>query len=237
MNFDPVKVRAVLFDLDGTLADTDDEFIRRAARLLDPLRLFFPKRDPKPFLRWGAMTVESPLNTLMGFPDWLGLDDELIAFLNWLSDRRPRPHVGRYAIMAGAEALLERLSQRYPLALVTARSDRSTHAFLDQFDLGRYFRAVVSAQTAPHTKPYPDPVRWAAQAMGISVEGCVMVGDTTVDILAGKRAGAQTIGVLCGFGQRAELERAGANLILDRIPQLAEVLLQGTLKASAARLA
>jgi phosphoglycolate phosphatase-like HAD superfamily hydrolase len=83
---------------------------------------------------------------------------------------------------------------------------------------------VASAQTAAHTKPYPDPVQWAARQLGVPVEDCVMVGDTTVDILAGKRAGAHTVGVLCGFGEHAELEQKGADLILERTAQLGELL-------------
>ena len=51
-----------------------------------------------------------------------------------------------------------------------------------------------------------------------------MVGDTTVDVLAGKRAGAQTVGVLCGFGERAELERVGAGVVLEDTSLLAGVL-------------
>jgi phosphoglycolate phosphatase len=53
-----------------------------------------------------------------------------------------------------------------------------------------------------------------------------MIGDTTVDIRAGKSAGAQTVGVLCGFGERAELERQGANVILGNTSELADILLQ-----------
>jgi len=86
------------------------------------------------------------------------------------------------------------------------------------------FKLVVSAQTAPHTKPYPDPVLLAAKTLGLPPENCVMVGDTTVDILAGKRAGAQAIGVLCGFGERAELEQCGADLILEQTADLARVV-------------
>jgi phosphoglycolate phosphatase-like HAD superfamily hydrolase len=52
-----------------------------------------------------------------------------------------------------------------------------------------------------------------------------MVGDTTVDIRAGVAAGTQTVGVLCGFGERHELERAKANLILESTTELADVLL------------
>jgi phosphoglycolate phosphatase-like HAD superfamily hydrolase len=51
-----------------------------------------------------------------------------------------------------------------------------------------------------------------------------MIGDTTVDIRAGKSAGAQTVGVLCGFGEEKELRNMGADLILSNTHQLAEVL-------------
>ena len=52
-----------------------------------------------------------------------------------------------------------------------------------------------------------------------------MVGDTVVDIHAAKRAGAQAVGVLCGFGERQELIDAGADLILDSAAALADILL------------
>jgi phosphoglycolate phosphatase len=52
-----------------------------------------------------------------------------------------------------------------------------------------------------------------------------MIGDTTVDMLAGKAAGAQTVGVLCGFGTREELERNGADLVIDSTNLLAKILL------------
>ena len=51
-----------------------------------------------------------------------------------------------------------------------------------------------------------------------------MIGDTTVDIRAGKSAGAQTVGVLCGFGEEQELLRMGADLILKGTSELADVL-------------
>ena len=65
---------------------------------------------------------------------------------------------------------------------------------------------------------------WAARQMGLEPQECVMIGDTTVDIRAGKAAGAQTVGVLCGFGDEKELRRAGADLILPSTADLAQVL-------------
>ncbi|MPN00756.1 Phosphoglycolate phosphatase [bioreactor metagenome] len=56
--------------------------------------------------------------------------------------------------------------------------------------------------------------------MQVPAQNCLMIGDTTVDILAGKAAGAQTVGVLCGFGEEGELRRAGADLIVKDLKEL-----------------
>jgi phosphoglycolate phosphatase len=97
-------------------------------------------------------------------------------------------------------------------------------AFLDQFNLRPYFKVVVSALSATRIKPHPAPVLYAAEHLGLHPSQCVMIGDTTVDIHAGRRAGAQTAGVLCGFGEREELQLAGADLILDTTPQVLDTL-------------
>src|SRR5262249_19529802 len=145
----------------------------------------------------------------------------------WMTQHNLLKTSAQFELMAGVDQLLPRLAARYPLAVVTARNAREAGAFLDQFSLGGNFRAVASALTAPHTKPYPAPVLGAARELGVAVENCLMVGDTTVDILAGKRAGAQTVGVLCGFGERAELELLGANAILEHTMGLEELLSDG----------
>ena len=53
---------------------------------------------------------------------------------------------------------------------------------------------------------------------------CIVVGDTTVDVKAGKRAGAMTVSVLCGFGERPELERLEPDLLIETTAQLAQYL-------------
>jgi phosphoglycolate phosphatase-like HAD superfamily hydrolase len=60
--------------------------------------------------------------------------------------------------------------------------------------------------------------------MGVAPESCVMIGDTPVDIRAGKAAGAQTVGVLSGFSHEPELRHAGADLILPSINELVDLL-------------
>ena len=109
------------------------------------------------------------------------------------------------------------------MSIVSARDEKSTLRFLTQFELTGYFDAIVTGLSAPHTKPYPDPILLAAQKLGVKPEECLMIGDTTVDMRAGKAAGAQTLGVLCGFGEEAELRQLGADLILKSTSDLPEV--------------
>jgi phosphoglycolate phosphatase-like HAD superfamily hydrolase len=96
--------------------------------------------------------------------------------------------------------------------------------FLEQFDLVKYFDTVITGLSATHTKPYPDPVLLAAKNMNVPPENCLMIGDTTVDIRAGRAAGAQTVGVLCGFGEEPELRKMGADEIISDTPKLLDLL-------------
>lgn len=223
---DFARIHALLFDLDGTLADTDDAYIAAVARIIQPFHVLFPGRSPTRFLRWGLMTTETPLNWLMTVPDRLNLDTLLATATDTLYRLRGQGSAKRFLLIEGVRPMLESLAARYPLALVTSRDRRNAEGFLEQFELRPYFQVVVSALTAPRIKPHPAPVYHAAQQLGLPVENCVMIGDTTMDIRAGRRAGAQTVGVLCGFGERRELERAGATLILNKTAELTDVLLK-----------
>jgi HAD superfamily hydrolase (TIGR01509 family) len=117
-------------------------------------------------------------------------------------------------------AALASLRAQYRLAIVTARSQHSTDFFLKNHALGDFFECVATARTCSRAKPHPAPLRWAAEQMHLPVEACLMVGDTPIDIRTGVAAGAQTVGVLCGFGEKDELVRAGADLILGSTADL-----------------
>ena len=98
--------------------------------------------------------------------------------------------------------MLETLGKHYPLSVVSARDTRTTMVFLDQFNLVPYFKCIATDQTCTHTKPFPDPVLWAAREMGVLPEACLMVGDTSVDIRAGKAAGGRLSGSYAVLARR-----------------------------------
>jgi N-acetyl-D-muramate 6-phosphate phosphatase len=215
------RIQAVCFDIDGTIADTDDDYVRLVASKLRPFRRFFSEQDPTAFARNLIMFIETPANFLSATADRLGIDQAAEA----VKRRFSRPQPGHITMINGVPETLESIGNHFKLAIVTAREERGSLRFLNDHNLRRYFPTIATAHTCWRTKPHPAPILWAAEQMGVPAENCLMVGDTTVDILAGKRAGAQTVGLLCGFGTRWELERSGADLILDAPLDLMHVLL------------
>ncbi len=214
------RIRALCFDVDGTLSDTDDLYAQKVQRFLARSLFHDPARAARRFVMW----AEAPGNVLLGLADRWGLDDEMMAVVHWLNRNR-RQRAKRFLLIPGVDKMLARLHGHYPMAIVSARDEDGTMAFLGQFDLAKYFDAIVTGLSAKHTKPYPDPIRLAAIKMEVVPEACLMIGDTAVDIRAGRSAGAQTVGVLCGFGEASELKQFDADLILGSTADIADVLL------------
>ncbi len=216
-------IQALCFDVDGTLNDTDDVAVEKLAHWLSPLKFMLPHKDPRRAARRIVMAAETPGNALIAIPDRLGVDAHLAKMAEFFN-RRPKP-IHSFRLIEGVREMLDALRPRYPMSIVSARDEASTRRFLETFGLTDYFVCVAGALTVEHTKPYPDPILWAAEQMGVPPEACLMIGDTTVDIRAGRAAGAQTVGVLCGFGEEKELRRAAADLILPSTADLSAVLL------------
>lgn len=221
MPLDVARVRALCFDVDGTLSDSDDDYVRRFSGWIRRVPFV---RDPQTLARRLVMWLESPGSAIMSLGDAMGLDTYVAPLIDWMQRHRPRNRT-EALVIPGVVDMLPRLKRRYPLAVISARNEQSTMSFLENCHLLSNFDVVLTALSARHTKPYPDPILLAATRMGVGPEACLMIGDTTVDIRAGKSAGAQTIGLLCGFGEEAELRRAGADLILPTTAEVETVLL------------
>jgi phosphoglycolate phosphatase-like HAD superfamily hydrolase len=225
MPIDRNRIQALCFDVDGTLRDTDDQYVNRLAKWLKGIKYLFPDKDEHRAARRIVMGLETPAHFFYRIFDWLHIDDEMVDIGDWLHNKQLLKPKNEFLIVPQADTCLSQLAQHFPMAVVSARSERGTMAFLNHSEFTGLFQCIATGQTAPRTKPRPDPIFWAAEQMGISPENCLMIGDTTVDILAGRAAGAQTVGVLSGFGLEKELIHAGADLILDSVADLPPILL------------
>ena len=221
-HFDVSLVKGLLFDIDGTLSDTDDHLVDWISNRLKPFAWLHKDRDTQHMARAFVMAIETPANFFYHLADRLHLDKPLSQAYDRLSRTRHGKISAdeRFWLIPGVISMLDYFFGKLPMAVVSARDERTTLHFLEHFDLFPYFEVVVTAQTCIHTKPFPDPVIYASQQMGVDPAQCVMIGDTIVDVRAGKSAGAQTSAVLCGFGSQQELERAGADMIVEMTPDI-----------------
>jgi pyrophosphatase PpaX len=210
------RIQGVLFDLDGTLIESDDRWVENIARHLRCIRKLPFHREPATVARWLVMAGETPSNYLLSAMEHLGLRTGFFGIADRLRRSRGLATSDHSATVPGSEHLLQTLADRYRLAVVTTRARPEALAFLEQSGLARYFQAVVTRQEVLRLKPHPEPVRTAAKTLFLRPEACLMIGDTVNDVFAARRAGAYSIGVLSGFGVRGELERAGADLVLER---------------------
>jgi phosphoglycolate phosphatase-like HAD superfamily hydrolase len=215
------NIEAVLFDLDGTLVETDDMAVTRLARRMKP----FLRQRSDLLARWLLMKAETPGNLFVSSLDMLGLDERLTGFTDRLRRRRGVYPAHEFRLVEGVERLIYDLLARYKIGLVTTRSRHHIDEFLSHFPgIAPAFTTTCGLQDTRRLKPHPAPVRLAAERLKVSVSNCLMVGDTTVDVKAARRAGAWSAAVLCGFGERQELERAGAHVVLDSTADLQHLL-------------
>lgn len=214
------QIEAILIDLDGTLVETDDHWAATLAERLAPLKRVLPRLDTRALGRTLVMAIEMPANYGVSIMERLGLQRAIQGLADRV--RRSRGLATRKASkkVEGTDRLLQALQGRYKLAVVTTRARPEALAFIEQMSIDHYFPVVVTRQDVFCMKPHPEPIRRAASRLGVTPERCVMIGDTTMDIRAARRAGAFAVAVLSGFGSRQELKRAGADLILDKAVDL-----------------
>jgi N-acetyl-D-muramate 6-phosphate phosphatase len=213
--FDKTHIKALIFDIDGTLRDTDDEIVRRIELFLLHFEFAISSEKAKTAARHFVMNMEDSGQKVLFYSDVWGWDTfihQCVRGLRWLL--KPFKQNTNYSTIEGIKEMIPRLAEHYKLAVASAGDAETVANFLKSAGLSQYFTVIATALTCPHTKPFPDPLIWAAHQLGVLPEQCVMIGDTTVDILAGQRAGMQTIGVLCGFGEHKELEDLKPTLLL-----------------------
>jgi phosphoglycolate phosphatase len=190
-----LPVDAVLFDLDGTLADTAPDLAGALNRLrrdrgLGPL----PVHALRPHASAGARgLIGAGLGVLPDAPEYPALRDAFLAHYEaCLADTTE--------LFAGVADLLDALEARgLRWGIVTNKAARFTVPVVAAVGLAARAGTVVSGDTTPNPKPHPDPLYHAARELGIPACRCVYVGDDLRDITAGNAAGMPTLVARWGY--------------------------------------
>ncbi|HOW31574.1 MAG TPA: HAD family hydrolase [Bacteroidales bacterium] len=221
------NIKAILFDLDGTLMDTDDQAVEKIAGIFSRMHVTNPVGRAKRLV----MAAETPVNWLIMMMDVIRLDNLLLPLWHKLRKQRSESLAGKtslkhFRIIPGVPEMLASVKNTYRLGVVTTRGQDEAELFINENGLQGVFEVVVTRSSTRRLKPHPEPILFAAQQLELPVSKCLMVGDTTQDIKSARRAGALSVGVLCGFGMRKELERTRATVVLKHTALLSALLNQ-----------
>lgn len=202
-------LRAVLFDLDGTLIDSAEDLARAANAMRAERGLpLLPLAQYRPH---GGSGARGMLGQALGIaPGQAGYEELKREFLDRyeaLMYDRTRPFAGVDAELAGLAAaglawgIVTNKAERFALPLTSA--------------LGLRAGTVVGGDTTGYAKPHPAPLVEAALRLGVAPQACLYVGDDERDIIAGRAAGMATAVAAWGYlGPQADHERWGADIVL-----------------------
>ncbi len=213
-------IKAVLFDLDGTFADTAPDLcyalnLMRAARELAPVAL----EVTRPVTSMGARGL---LNAGFGIqpdhPDYQAMRDEFL-------DLYEQNLCHETGLFPGTLELLDALESRgLKWGIVTNKAERFALPLLDLLCPGGRAACVIGGDTTGKLKPHPEPLLAASRSIEVGPSACVYVGDDRRDIDAGRAAGMMTVAVAYGYLNGGAPEDWGADAVIGHPQELLQHL-------------
>lgn len=208
--------KAIFFDIDGTLLDTTEFIFQAFEHTFKTHNLFTPARAT--IVQTVGKSLDECYQILTQTPDTTPLTETHRTF------QESNLHLSipfTHTIQTLATLKKANLS----LAAISTRESRTLHTSLDHAGIRHFFDCIISGDEVIHVKPHPEPVLKALAYFSLSPEQAFMVGDTSVDIDAGKNAGVETVGVTYGIHGEKIKESAPDYCINDIVDLLTIPLL------------
>lgn len=209
------RIRAVLFDLDGTLLDTKEAII---ASLVYTAEKFTGRK-------LGVCEIQALFGLTLSDQMKMLCPERAEEMVKAYVRHNLRQHRRTVKVFPGVSHTLQTLRDLgCSLAVVTSKRRRSAMFGLRLFSLDRYFDALVCAEDVENHKPHPEPVLKALALLGVAPAQSVTVGDSVYDIQAGRAAGTLTVACLYGMGRREDLVVSAPDVLLHTISDLVPVI-------------
>ncbi|MEK4669041.1 pyrophosphatase PpaX [Niallia taxi] len=209
------KINTLLFDLDGTLIDTNELIISSFLHTLD---FYYPgkyiREDVIPFM--GPTLMET-----FGSIDAKRAEEMAAKYRAYNLENHDRI----VTIFEGVYDTIKILKENgYKIAIVTTKLSDVVDMGLKLTKLDEFFDVIVALDHVTKAKPDPEPVLMALEKLGSSPEEAIMVGDNSHDILAGKNAGTKTAGVAWTLKGREFLASLEPDYLLDNMRDLLSIV-------------
>ena len=213
-------IKLVIFDFDGTLADTKENIILTFQMTMKELGVEIKSRQE--CAATIGLTLEDAFKVL--YP---GMAAEKYVLLRDTYRRIFKEN--RKILVPGLfpevmETLKELRRRGYLMSIASSRLSPSLHSFLEDMKIAHLFEYAVGGDNVEHPKPAPDAVLQILRHYNLSAEEAFVVGDMPFDINMATNAGVKSCGVTWGNADAAQLKESGANYVIDKMSQLLEIL-------------
>jgi phosphoglycolate phosphatase len=210
-----MRPQAILFDLDGTLADTLAGIAWSMNHALEQLGL--PTHPADRYRRFVGNGIEKLVERALP-DDWADRVDEITAMYRPILEAEGTP---RTNVFDGVPEMLEQLAARgLRLAVLSNKPHKATCDVVAHLFADHDFAVVRGHVDGTPVKPNPASARQVLAELGIQASGAWYVGDSDVDMQLAHNAGLRAIGVTWGMRDRAELQAHGADAIIDHPAEL-----------------
>lgn len=215
------RFSAVIFDLDGTLADSLHDIADAMNQTLTHFNYpIYPYEDYKYFVGNGLRNLVTQC-----LPEGKNSEKEIDEALSVMMKNYGENYVSKTKLYPGISELLDELTARgYKMAVLSNKADELTQRICEVLLSKWKFEMILGANDMYPRKPAPDAALFIAKKMGISSWKFLYLGDTNVDMKTADAAGMYAVGVTWGFRTRKELEENGARVIIDQPADLLKVI-------------
>jgi HAD superfamily hydrolase (TIGR01549 family) len=214
-----LRVKAILFDLDGTIVDSK----RAYSKALKTALLKMGRQDT--FNSSLATEIPRRLEQNLPIMDMIrGVD--VNTFLKHYLKAYYEATAEETRPVPGISEALNKLSRRFKVGLITMRyvpKERVTEE-LARFNIVDYFECIITASDTHNPKPSPEALVKCARQLNVKIDQCAVVGDSVADVRAGKNAGTKTVAVLSGIFSREDLQKENPDLIIGSVKDLPDHL-------------
>lgn len=214
----PIDVRAVLFDLDGTLLDTvPDLHAAMCATLADLGRSPLPEESVRRYVGRGIANLvkRSLADSLAAADDGMPAPADVVANFRAHYARESGRRTRLYPdVLEGLQALH---AQGVPLGIVTNKGDAFLPPLLQKAGLSDYFSVVLGGDSLPRNKPDPMPLTWACGRLGVPPQEALFIGDSVNDFLAARAACCRVFLLPYGYNEGRSVQELDCDAIVPTI--------------------
>ncbi len=214
------KVKAVIFDFDGTLAVLNIDFSLMRKRIFDLMKRY-GLREETVQEKYLLEIIDEVYQIL-----WEKSSSHAEAFYqesHQILHEVEMKAAEEGKLIAGTEATLRKLrDEGIKIGIITRNCEDAVRKVFPNID--DFCDVFVSRNSVKKVKPHPDHLTYVMESLNISERESMMVGDHVIDIQAGKKVGMKTVGVLTGRINKEEFQRAGADYVLKDASKVCDLL-------------